>query len=499
VASLPETTERLDPDPRIDRTLRHSIRDGVYFSAMMGTAENYFSAFAVFLKASTAQIGILASLPPLLASFMQVISAWLGRRLGKRKEIIVGGALLQAASLIPLMLVPVWYPDTALPLVIVFAVVYFIGPNLGSPQWGSMMGELVRENRRGRFFALRTRLSSLANFAALGGAGLLLHLFADAQMTYWGFVTIFSLASALRLASAWHLWQMYDPPGHVAAIETAWYHGLWTMWKASGLLPFTMFFACMQMSVAIASPYFALYMLRDLEFSYLAFMFNTAASVCIQFLTLNRWGRVSDLFGNRLILATTGLIIPIMPALWLLSTNYYYLLVVQAVSGLVWAGFTLSAGNTVYDLTPSERRVTLMAAHNVVAATGTFTGALIGAWLGTYLPREITVSGETFNWLTPLYGVFLISGLARILTVAFFMRRLREVRRVRPMSSTGLIFRITRVAPLSGLIFEVVGAAGRGDNTRDNQNDSKNDHKSDHKSDHKMDSESSGNDDSPVR
>lgn len=469
MASLPETTLRLDPDPRIDRTLKHSIRDGVYFSAMMGAAENYFSAFAVFLKASTAQVGILASLPPLLASFMQVISAWLGRKLAKRKEIIVGGALLQAASLIPLMLVPVWYPDTALPLVIVFAVIYFIGPNLGSPQWGSMMGELVRENRRGRFFALRTRLSSLANFAALGGAGLLLHLFADAKLTYWGFVTIFSLASLLRLASAWHLSQMYDPPGHVAAIETAWYHGLWSTWKASGLLPFTIFFACMQMSVAIASPYFALYMLRDLEFSYLAFMFNTAASVCIQFLTLNRWGRLSDLFGNRLILATTGLIIPIMPALWVLSTNYYYLLVVQAVSGLVWAGFTLSAGNAVYDLTPGERRVTLMAAHNVVAATGAFTGALIGAWLGTHLPKEISVSGETFSWLTPLYGVFLISGLARIVTVVFFMRRLREVRRVRPMSGAGLIFRITRVAPLSGLIFEVVGAVGRGDSKRDNE------------------------------
>ena len=434
---------------------------------MMGTAENYFSAFAVFLKATTAQVGILASLPPLLASFMQITSAWLGRRLGKRREIIVGGAVLQAASLIPLMLVPVWYPDTALPLVTLFAVIYFIGPNLGSPQWGSMMGDLVRESRRGRFFALRTRLSSLANFAALGGSGLLLHLFAGAQLTYWGFVTIFTLASLLRLASAWHLSQMYDPPGHVAAIESAWYHGLWSAWKTSGLLPFTVFFAFMQLSVAIASPYFALYMLRDLEFSYLAFMFNTAASVCIQFLTLNRWGRLSDLFGNRLILVTTGFIIPIMPALWLLSTNYYYLLAVQAISGLIWAGFTLSAGNTVYDLTPRDRRVTLMAAHNVVAATGTFAGAMLGGWLGTHLPADITLGDAQLRWLTPLYGVFLISALARMITVALFMKRLREARRVRPMSSTGLIFRVTRVAPLSGLIFEVVGSSGTtGDQTK---------------------------------
>lgn len=464
VAKPQEPTNVLDSDPIVDRSLKHSIRDGVYYSAMIGTAENYFSAFAVFLKATTTQVGVLASLPPLLASFSQVISAWLGRRLLKRKEIIVGGALLQALSLIPLMALPVWYPGLALPLVIVFAVIYFIGPNLGSPQWGSLMGDLVRESRRGRFFALRTRLSSLANFTALGIAGLILHLFAGWEMTYWGFVAIFTLASIFRLLSAWHLSKMYDPPGHVAAINTG-LGGLWQVYRESGLLPFTAFFACMQLSVAIASPYFALYMLRDLEFSYLGFMFNTAASVCVQFLTLNRWGRLSDLFGNRLILATTGFIIPVMPVLWMFSTDYVYLLVVQAISGLAWAGFTLSAGNMVYDLTPRDHRVTLMAVHGVVAASGTFIGALIGAWLGNHLPNEITFDGEVFSWLTPLYGVFLISGIARLITVSAFLRKLEEVRRVRPMSRAGLIFRVTRVAPLSGLIFEVVGRGDKSDDT----------------------------------
>ncbi|MBM4203493.1 MAG: MFS transporter [Gammaproteobacteria bacterium] len=203
-----EPQNTLDPDPVIDRSLKHSVRDGVYYSAMMGSAENYFSAFAVFLKATTTQVGVLASLPPLLASFSQVASAWLGRRLRKRKEIIVAGALLQALSLLPLTVLPIWYPDLALPLLILFAVVYFVGPNLGSPQWGSLMGDLVRESRRGRFFALRTQLSSLANFTALGLAGLILHLFAGWELTAWGFITIFALASLFRALSAWHLGQM---------------------------------------------------------------------------------------------------------------------------------------------------------------------------------------------------------------------------------------------------------------------------------------------------
>ena len=53
---------QLADDPVVDRSLKHSIKDGIFFSAMVGGAESYFSAFAVFLKATTAQIGVLASM-----------------------------------------------------------------------------------------------------------------------------------------------------------------------------------------------------------------------------------------------------------------------------------------------------------------------------------------------------------------------------------------------------------------------------------------------------
>jgi len=444
-------------DPAVEQSLRHSIKDAVFFSTMTGGAESYFSAFGVFLRATTAQIGILASLPPLLASFMQIVSAWLGRATGHRRQIIVWGAILQALTLVPLALLPSLFPTHAVPLLILTAVVYFFGPNLGSPQWGSLMGDLVPENRRGRFFALRTKFASIASFSALIGAGLVLEGFDTLGITYWGFVTVFLTAAIARFASAYHLRQMIDPPGHVAAIEVSWHRDLWQGLKDTGLLRFSVFFASMQFAVAIASPFFTLYMLRDLEFSYVAFMINSAASVCVQFLTLNRWGRLSDLFGNRLILITTGSIIPLMPALWVLSTNYYYLLAVQAVSGLLWAGFSLSASNFVFDLTPPSRRATLMAAHNVLAAAAVFLGAALGGSLGMLLPNEITLFGEHFDWLSALYGVFLLSTLARLCVAGFFLPRLEEVRRVRRMSPGGLIFRVTRAHAVSGLVFEIVG------------------------------------------
>ena len=255
---------------------------------------------------------------------------------------------------------------------------------------------------------------------------------------------------------------MYDPPGHVATLEAPWHIDLWRGIRSTDLVPFSLFFAAMQFAVGIASPYFVVYMLRDLQFSYVEFMINSAASVLLQFLTLNRWGRLSDLFGNRLILTTTGAIIPFMPMVWLFSSNYYYLLAVQCVSGLVWAGFSLSASNFVFDLTPAARRATLMAAHNVLAALAVFVGAVIGGWLGTHLPNAVTLFGNRIEWLSALYGVFLISGFARLAVAIGFLPRLREVRPVRRMSMTGLIFRVTRFSPVSDMIFEIVGTLRRG-------------------------------------
>ncbi|NJN52683.1 MAG: MFS transporter [Gammaproteobacteria bacterium] len=335
--------------------------------------------------------------------------------------------------------------------------------NLGSPQWGSLMGDLVPESRRGRFFAWRTRLASIASFSALIGAGFALQGFDALGITYWGFVAIFGVAAMARLASAFHLSKMIDPPGHVAALEMPWHRDLWHGMRSTGLFRFSVFFASMQFAVAIASPFFTLYMLRDLGFSYLEFMINSAVTVCVQFLTLNRWGRLSDLFGNRLILITTGSIIPFLPSLWMISTDYYYLLVVQAVSGLAWAGFSLSASNFVFDLTPPAQRATLMAAHSVIAATAVFLGATLGGLLGTQLPREIVVAGEHFDWLSALYGVFALSTMARLAVSAYFLPRLEEVRKVRRMSASGLIFRVTRVHAVSGLIFEIVGRMRRND------------------------------------
>jgi MFS family permease len=354
------------------------------------------------------------------------------------------------------MTLPILFPEHAVPLLIVCVILYHAAGHLATPQWSSMIGDLVPEQSRGRFFAERTRLASVMSFIALILAGAALNHFDGSGMTLSGYVAIFSIAALARLISAYHLRQMHDPPRTGAIFAFPVTADLLRRARHSAFARFSFFFAAMQFSVAIASPFFTLYMLRDLHFTYLMFMTNTAASVLTQFLTLNMWGRISDRFGNRLILATTGLIIPFFPSLWLVSDNYWYLLALQAVGGLVWAGFSLSAGNFVYDLVPSPKRATYVAFHNVLVGSGVFIGAMIGGWLGQVLPTHITFGGTTISWGSTLLGVFLISTLIRVVIALLFIPHLREVREVPPMSASGLIFRVSGFHALAGLIFDMV-------------------------------------------
>jgi MFS family permease len=453
--------QALSRDPEVNRSLKHSLKDAAAFATMTGVGETYLSAFALFLRATTPQIGLLASVPPLLASFVQLFSAWLGRVTGHRKRIVVIGAALQALAWAPVLALPILFPDNAVYLLIASVVFYHGGAHLVAPQWSSLMGDLVPSRKRGRFFGLRTRIVSLTTFASLMAGGFLLHYFSGKGKPLFGFAFLFCIAGIARLISVYHLSRMKDIGGHVAAMEIPVGVGWWTRLRQSNAVRFSVFFALMQFSVAIASPFFTVYMLRDLQFSYLQFTLSSGTAIFAQFLTLSQWGRISDVFGNRRILTVTGLFIPLMPILWTVSTEMWYLIAIQALSGFSWAGFTLAAGNFVYDLIAPQRRATYLAIHNVLANVGIFAGAILGGYLGYILPSQAELFGTIYSWLSPLYGVFVVSTIVRAAVVAWLVPKLREVRIVRNISIPQVIFRVTRINALAGVFFDIIGSRPR--------------------------------------
>lgn len=408
-------------DPQVGRSLQHSVRDGVAYSVMTGAGESYFSAYALFLKASTSQIAALTALPPLLGSLAQLLSAWLGRRTGRRKALILGGATLQCLTWFPIIWLPYAFPEHAVPLLIGCVALYHAAAHFAAPVWSSLMGDLVPVRRRGRYFAWRTRLATISNFISLIAAGLVLNHFDAGDQARLGFAILFSAAVAARIYSTYQISRMHETPSMPHPIGRPSLAQLLRRLRGSRFIRFSLSVTLMNGAVAISAPFFSVHMLRDLKFSYTQFMCNTAMAIIMQFLTLKTWGRLADIFGNRSILAVTSLIIAVLPALWLVSGDFWYLLGAQAIAGIGWAGFNLSAGNSLYDLIPSEKRSTRIAAHNVVNSVGVFLGAMLGAHLAAHTPATVALFGRLVEWSNAFWGVFLASTAARTCAALLFV------------------------------------------------------------------------------
>lgn len=444
------------------KALRCSQQEAVASATMTCTSDNFLNGFAIYMQATAMQMGWLTAIPQLLGAICQIISVWMGNHV-KRKFLVVSVALSQSLVLGIMALLAVAFgmgglDSTAVPLLILLAVAYFSCLNIIQPHWRAWMGNLVPPSRRGVFFASRSRLTMATSLLVFITGGIVLS-YTDADNRAWiGFASLFGMAAIGRLISSVLLWRMHDPSPDSGQNDMrlldSWHHVRESL-KDPDFRHYSFFVATMQGAVALASPFFAVYMLRDLEFTYLQFSMNSMASIATQFFMLHFWGRLSDRFGNHIVLVTTSCMISILPLLWLVSPDYKYLLFVQVLSGMCWSGFTLCSANYLYDIRPHSTNFALYAA--IQSGTGAFM-VFCGGLFGGYLARHSSDIAHTITdfWQpgSTLFIVFLTSTMLRLMVVAGFVPLLKEPEIRKHPQVLQILFRVARFNAISGVVLD---------------------------------------------
>lgn len=432
---------------RLGKTLRYSVVDGAFSAAMIGFGESFFVAYALFMNATTLQVGLLSSLPPALGSLIQFFSNRLIRAFGSRKQIVVNAALFQGLMYVPVALVFFFGPGRIWHLV-VFACIYWIFGMILSPAWNSWMGDLVSEDRRGAYFGRRSKVTGAANFSALLAGGYLLQLFGGSgrQTQHLGFALIFLLALCCRMVSALFLSKKFEPA--YAAPREAEFGFLEFLKQARfrnyGL--FVLYLVLMNFSVYVSAPFFTPYMLDDLHMSYLIFTAVTAAAIVVKVLSVPVWGRMADRFGARRVLTLTGILMPVVPLLWLVSGNTAWLIAIQAYAGFVWGGFEIASFSFIFDTTSPQKRATCVAYYNVINGLALIAGAM----LGSLIVRSNMVFSSAYLL------VFLLSGVLRLAASALFLPRIREVRTVETIGYSRLFLKVVTSMPTMGPVYGLI-------------------------------------------
>jgi MFS family permease len=413
----------------IRKTLRNSVLDGACHSAMLGLTQSYVVPFALALRATTAQIGLLSSLPSLVMAFSQLATPHLIRRAGSRKRLILPVVLVHALMWIPVLLIPYLFPGDKVWWLIGLMTLSAVFGSLALPAWGSMMADLVPEATRGRYFSRRSRICDFTMLVVSFVAGGLLQW--TTGNPFLGFSIIFSGAVVSRLISWYFLSRMHEPLLKEPVKNRGSLPDAIRKLRSSNLGRFIVYVSLVNFATCLAGPFFAVYMLRDLGFDYLTYVAITATATIASVTFLTRWGKRADRAGNLRVMRITSFLIPIIPMLWLVSKQVYYLIPVQILAGFAWSGFTLTSSNFLYDASPQESRTQSIAIFNAANGIAICLGALTGGFLAPRLPQLLGNS---------LLCLFLISGILRGFVVILMLRRISEVRRVPKVSSLELLF-----------------------------------------------------------
>jgi MFS family permease len=398
-------------DRKVNKSLRFSILDGASYNAMLGLTQDFMAPFALALKASTAQVGLLAALPNLALALSQLGSPYISERLRSRKSLIIPVVVIQAVLWLPLFILPQLFDGTAVWWLIGLFTAGSVFGALGNPAWGSMMADLVPAGMRGRYFGFRNKIGGLSLLLCFFLGGAILQLTADQVML--GFAVLFGGATLFRLASAIFLTRMHEPPPRRCPDKFNPVQEIKTL-PGTRAGRFSIYVAALMLSTHLAGPFFAVYMLRELGFSYWLFVVVTAAAAVANFLFMGFWGRRADKIGHMKVVRLTSLLIPLNPILWLGGQGLFYLIAIQIWSGFSWSGFNLASTNFLYEAAAPERRTRVIAVFNALSGLAIGIGALLG---GLIAPRLPEISGHGF------LALFLLSGLLRALAVVFLLPR----------------------------------------------------------------------------
>ena len=92
---------------QLRKSLTLSQRESFASALMTGSFDQYVNAFAVFLGATSVQIGWLTALPQLLGGLFQLIAVWFGQWVHRHRLIVISAAVQSMALvLVALLAIP---------------------------------------------------------------------------------------------------------------------------------------------------------------------------------------------------------------------------------------------------------------------------------------------------------------------------------------------------------------------------------------------------------
>ena len=428
---VPEN-QRISKDD-IRKSLKASTADGVFAAVFdITTTGILLSNFLVELGANAVQIGMLSSIP-MLVNLLQPLGAYLSERIDSRHTYCLwthGAARFVWLFLAIAIGAASWgWGDLQNHQLVVMTLLIILASHvltaLGSASWLSWMAMLVPRKLRGRYFGLRNSIASFTKLIYVPIAGLIVSFWPGGAIQGFGIVLLLGLIAGAASLACQFLKTDINPQSHnyseiksfsrnTASDNTEKsessevqnqnqnFNQPPSMWKDSNFLIFLAYFTLWMFAFNLSTPFFNLYMLDtlDLDVSWVTVYGSFQAGSGMLMLIL--WGKLADKVGNRAILFLVGILVAIIPLLWVgigvdSLSIWLWLPLLHVLIGGSTAAIELCSNNIQISIAP----VRMQSVYFATAAAAAGASGAIGTTIGGFLAENTFLGG--------LPGLFMIS------------------------------------------------------------------------------------------
>jgi Na+/melibiose symporter-like transporter len=377
---------RIDLNNPHDRNAWYLVME-IFWASMVVAAATFNAAFAIRLGSSNASVGLLTSLPALLAV---IISIPAGRFLKSRrnnKPWLLGALGIHRAGYVLVALLP-WLPiqgDLLGGMVVGLLILMTAPVHLFNVGFIPMLGQVIPEERRAAVFTARNVIFNATLALCTFGFGMWLANVAfpfNYQMLYlFGFVT--------SLLSMYFLIKVEVPDKTIVPVPAAMRTG-----KKSLIGQAKLFSQALQkhpqfMRISVntflhgsglwaATPLYVLYYVRvlDAKDDWLGLLGTVTSIATIGGWML--WRNLMGRWGETVTLKRTIVLLGLFPVAVGLTGSLWPILILAGINGLFVPGVNLSHINTLLKVMPAEDREEYTGIYMTCANLGLFIFPLLG-------------------------------------------------------------------------------------------------------------------------
>jgi MFS family permease len=395
-----------------------SIYHGMVSTIAINLASNFYPIYAIsILGATNYQVGLISSLPPLIALLMTIPAAILLNRLQTQKKTVAMAVL--GARLLFLLLIGVVYITSSYQAWVFLIIIAFMNvpATIANIGWQTLISGMIKDERRGSFFSDRNRLLTIAGMISTLIIGIIMKNQTNNATAYqWLFFT----ALLCGLLEVFFLMKHNET---VQAVTTTKKSSMnWSIFKDHGYKWFLIAALCFNFTWQMSWGIFNIYHVRIAEATILWISIFSVACQLVQIFTFPLWKKWAEARSNTLTLVWAALGMALVPFLTVLSTNLFYLTCVQALSGFFISGVVLLLFNLLLEQSPEETRTYCITSYNVLLSFVAFIAPQIGIMLLEGLGIQKSMELNSFMRIGSAFVFLLMYSRTRKFTKALLVK-----------------------------------------------------------------------------